>query len=405
MKLLFLTDNFPPEVNAPANRTYEHCREWVRAGVDVTVITGVPNFPTGKVHKGYKNKLYQTETVDGIKVIRVWTYITANEGFNKRVLDYISYGFMAFVAGIFVKTDLIVATSPQFFTAVSGSMLSFFKRKKWVMEVRDLWPESVLAVGAMERNAIINFLERVEKRLYKSADQIIVVTDTFKEKISERGISLDKISIFKNGVNLEVFKPAPKSALLLAKYHLEGKFVFAYIGTHGMAHALGFVLDAINKIKYSHPHINFLFVGDGAEKKELVKKAEELDLTNALFIDSVPKSEVVDYLNLMDVALVNLKRSEVFKTVIPSKIFEAAAVRKPILMGLQGEAAAIIDEYKAGFSFFPEDEKAFLDGVKRMALDKESYEVYQQGCILLAKDFNRKHIARALLEKLRTTAE
>ena len=405
MKLLFLTDNFPPEVNAPANRTYEHCKEWVKAGVDVTVITGVPNFPTGKVYNGYKNKLYQTETVDGIKVIRVWTYITANEGFSRRILDYISYGFMAFITGLFVKADLIVATSPQFFTAVSGWMLSIFKRKKWVMEVRDLWPESVLAVGAMKRNVVINFLERIEKRLYLSADHIIVVTDAFKHKINQRGISLEKISVFKNGVNLEVFKPGPKPSALLEKHQLEGKFVFAYIGTHGMAHGLAFVLEAINKIKDSNPEISFLFVGDGAEKKNLVKKAEELNLTNAIFLDSVPKNQVVDYLNLMDAALVNLKRSEVFKTVIPSKIFEAAALGKPILLGIQGEAEAIIEEYQAGFSFSPEEESAFLNGVKRMALERESYVAYQRGGILLAKDFDRKEIAKLLLERLKQSVD
>ena len=183
MKLLFLTDNFPPEVNAPANRTYEHCKEWVKEGVDVTVITCAPNFPKGKVYPGYRNKLYQSEVMDGIKVIRVWSYITANEGFIKRILDYISFAVMAFFAGLFVKTDLIVATSPQFFTAVAGRWLAFFKRKKWVFEVRDLWPESIIAVGAMKRNRAIRFFEWIEKRLYKSADHIIVVTDTFKKKI------------------------------------------------------------------------------------------------------------------------------------------------------------------------------------------------------------------------------
>lgn len=157
-EITFLSDNFPPEVNAPANRTYEHCREWVRSGVEVTVITCAPNFPKGRVYEGYKNKLYQTEIIDGIKVIRVWSYITANEGFVKRILDYISFAVASFIAGLFVKTDLIVATSPQFFTALSGWLLSIFKRKKWIFEVRDLWPESIMAVGAMKRNMAIRFL-------------------------------------------------------------------------------------------------------------------------------------------------------------------------------------------------------------------------------------------------------
>ena len=249
MKLLFLTDNFPPEVNAPANRTYEHCKEWVKKGVDVTVITCAPNFPKGKVYPGYRNKLYQSEVMDGIKVIRVWSYITANEGFIKRILDYISFAVMAFFAGLFVKTDLIVATSPQFFTAVVGRWLAFFKRKKWVFEVRDLWPESIIAVGAMKRNRAIRFFEWIEKRLYLSANHIIVVTDTFKKKISERGINPQKISVFKNGANLEMFQPRGRKVELEEKLKLQNKTVFAYIGTHGMAHGLNFILDSIKPLE------------------------------------------------------------------------------------------------------------------------------------------------------------
>ena len=163
MNILFLTDNFPPEVNAPASRTYEHCKEWVQLGEKVTVITCTPNFPQGKVYEGYRNKLYQTEYMDGIKVIRVWSYITANEGFLKRTLDYISFSVSSFFAGLFQQADMIIATSPQFFTALSGRTLAFWKRKPWIMEVRDLWPESIKTVGAMKDNPVIRFFEWEEK--------------------------------------------------------------------------------------------------------------------------------------------------------------------------------------------------------------------------------------------------
>ncbi|WP_215224745.1 glycosyltransferase family 4 protein [Echinicola shivajiensis] len=401
MKILFLTDNFPPEVNAPANRTYEHCKEWVKEGVEVTVITCVPNFPKGKVYEGYKNKLYQTEEIDGIKVIRVWSYITANEGFVKRILDYISYAFMAFWAGLFVKTDLIVATSPQFFTTISGWFLSFFKRKKWVMEVRDLWPESIIAVGAMKKNLFIHFFEWLEVKMYKSADHIVVVTDTFKRKIIEKGIDGNKISVFKNGANLDLFKESEKPAYLLEKHQLENKFIFAYIGTHGMAHGLHFILDSVGELQDSHPNLLFLFMGDGAEKKKLLAKAEQNKLKNVLFLDSVSKKEVVDYLNLMDVALVNLKKSDTFLTVIPSKIFEAAAVRRPILLGLEGETKGIIESYDAGACFIPEDKYTFLEKVIMISNDENKYYDYQVGCERLARDFDRKKLAKGLLRNLR----
>jgi glycosyltransferase involved in cell wall biosynthesis len=401
MKLLFLTDNFPPEVNAPANRTYEHCREWVKSGVEVTVITCAPNFPKGEVYEGYKNKFIQRQELDGIKVIRVWSYITANEGFIKRILDYISYSFMAFWAGLFVKTDLIVATSPQFFTAVSGCSLAFFKRKKWVMEVRDLWPESIVAVGAMDKNAFIKFFEWLEKRLYLSANHIVVVTDTFKEKIASRGVEREKISIFKNGANLELYQPGEKVTDLIDKYGLKGKFIFSYIGTHGMAHGLDFILDCLGDLYKTHPDLFFLFIGDGAEKKKLVEKAMELKLQNVLFLDSVPKNQVVDYLKVMDVALVNLRKSDTFLTVIPSKIFEAAAMRKPILLGLQGETKKIIETYQAGLCFVPEDKHSFYEQVKKISLNLKDYKMFQEGCEKLALDFDRKRIALEMLETLK----
>jgi len=401
MKLLFLTDNFLPEVNAPANRTYEHCKEWVKEGVEVTVITGVPNFPKGKVYPGYKNKLYQTEMIDGIKVIRVWTYISPNKGFIRRVLDYISYAMMAIFAGLFIKTDLIIATSPQLFTAIAGSVLGFLKRTKWVMEVRDLWPESIKAVGAMGDTATYRFFERIESFLYRSATHIIVVTDTFKEKLVARGVDREKISIHKNGANLSLFLPCEKPQHLVKKYDLEGKFVFAYIGTHGMAHGLHFILDSINEIKDSHPNIKFLFMGDGAEKASLLEKAAELDLTNALFLDSVSKQEVVEYLNLKDASLVNLRKSDTFLSVIPSKIFESAAVRKPILLGLEGETKGIINKYNAGICYIPEDKETFLEAVLQMVTDSENYLLYQLGCDALIKDFDRKVIAGKMSKTLR----
>jgi glycosyltransferase involved in cell wall biosynthesis len=400
MQILFLTDNFPPEVNAPASRSYEHCREWVKLGAEVTVITCAPNFPVGKVFKGYKNKPYQQEMIDGIKVIKVWSFISANEGFVKRTLDYLSFALSSFLAGLFVKTDLIIATSPQFFTAVSGASLSFFKRKKWVMEVRDLWPESIVAVGAMKRNWIIRLLEKIELRLYKSADQIIVVTDNFKKQIIVRGINSDKISVIKNGVNLDLFIPTEKPLDLIAKYGLKNKFIIAYIGTHGLAHGLSFVLDNIKPIEESHPYIQFVFLGNGAEKQNLITQARNLELNNVIFLDSVSKNEVVRYLNLIDVALVNLAKSETFKSVIPSKIFEAAAVNKPILLGLEGETKALIEKYGCGLCFEPENGNSFTESVIKIATDESLKMKMEKACERFASDFNRKKLAAEMFSIL-----
>ena len=397
MRILFLTDNFPPEVNAPASRTYEHCIEWVRRGVEVTVITCVPNFPQGKVFNNYKNKWRQEETMDGIRVIRVWSYISANEGFAKRILDYVSFGVTSFLHGLFVKTDLIVATSPQFFTAVSGRWLSLCKWKPWVMEVRDLWPESIKAVSAMKSdNMVFSYLEWVEKRLYKSAEKIIVVTDAFRDKIASRGIDKNKISVVKNGVLMEKFKPVEKNRQLISRLGLEGKFIFGYLGTHGMAHKLDFIVECAAKI--TDEDIHFLFIGNGAQKENVRNLAEQLKLSNCTFLDSVPKNEIADYISITDVALVNLMKSETFLTVIPSKIFENASMQKPILLGVEGESKSIIEQYDAGICFEPENEAAFLDAVYRLKSDAQLYGKLQEGCKRLALDFDRRKLALRMLE-------
>ena len=215
MKILFITDNFYPEVNAPATRTLEHAKEWIAKGEEVTVITTAPNFPHGKVYKGYKNKLYQVEYIEGIKVIRVISYITANKGFVKRILDYLSFAFSAFIAALFIKFDLVIATSPQFFTTWAAYGVSKIKRKPWVFELRDLWPESIKSVGAMEDGFVIRLLEKIELGLYKDASKIIAVTDSFKENLVKRGIDANKISVVTNGANLGLFKPKEKDLELL----------------------------------------------------------------------------------------------------------------------------------------------------------------------------------------------
>lgn len=400
MKILFLTDNFPPEVNAPATRTYEHCREWVQQGAEVTVITCAPNFPQGKVYKGYKNQLYSCETIEKIYVIRVWSYIVANKGFLKRTLDFISYSISSFIAGLFVKTDLIIATSPQFFTALSGRALSFWKRKPWVMEVRDLWPESIKTVGAMKNNLFIRYFEWQEKRCYHSAYKIIVVTDSFKKKLESRGIPSSKITVIKNGVDRSIFSPIPKDKNLLQDLKLTGKTIIGYIGTHGMAHKLDFILQCAKHLEEQDQNqFHFLFLGNGAEKQHLLNLKNKLQCHNVTMLDSVSKQDIKRYISILDICLINLKKSELFTTVIPSKIFENASMCIPILMGVDGEAREIVEKYRAGECFEPENEQDFLDKLALLQ-KKEIYANCQKGCSELAKDFDRKHLALRMFIEL-----
>jgi hypothetical protein len=399
MRILFLADNFPPEVNAPATRTIEHCREWVMLGAEVTVITCAPNFPQGKVYPGYRNRLYQEETIDGIRVIRVWSYITRNEGFLRRTLDYVSFAVSASLAGLFHKADIIIATSPQFFTTFAGFALSKVKGTPWVFELRDLWPESIRTVGAMSDSRLLDVFAKIELALYRDANLVVALTESFKRNLVGRGVAADKIKVVTNGANLDLYQPREKNRLLLDKHGLEGKFVVSYIGTHGMAHSLEFIVNALDKV--ADDTIHFLFIGAGAKKQEIVRLAREKNLQNVTFLDPVSKEMVAEFLSISDVSLVPLLKSETFKAVIPSKIFEASAMQKPVLLGVDGEAREIVEGYGAGLYFKPENEPDFLAKLRLIREDTTLYKKLQEGCLNLAADYDRKRLALKMFDLLK----
>lgn len=403
MHVLFLTDNFPPEVNAPASRTFEHCREWVKAGCQVTVITCAPNFPKGRVYEGYRNRLWQTETVDGIRVIRVWSYITANEGFVKRILDYQSFMISSMIASLFVRgVDVVVGTSPQFFTACAGWMVGALKRIPFVFELRDIWPESIKAVGAMGDSMAIRILEGVEMFLYRRASLIVSVTHAFKGKLIARGIDGSKIQVVTNGVDMSRFKPMPKDSELMLRLGLEGKFVGGYVGTHGLAHHLETILDAAQMLaaEQGGDHFHFILLGDGARKEALRQDAARRGLSNVTFVESVSKDEVVRYWSLLDVSIIHLRKTDLFATVIPSKLFECMGMGLPVLHGVEGESADIVREAQAGIVFEPENAGDLVSQMKRLAANRSEYECYREKCLAAAKKYDRSALAIKMLEVL-----
>lgn len=407
MHILFLTDNFPPEVNAPASRTFEHCRDWVTAGHRVTVITCAPNFPAGKVFPGYRNRLWQREEMAGIEVIRVWSYITANQGFAKRTLDYISYMVSATIAGLFVRRpDVIVGTSPQFFTAIAARMLSSLRRRPWVFELRDIWPESIRAVGALREGPVLRLLERIELHLYRHAARIVALSHAYKRDIVRRGVDPDRVDVVTNGVDLSRYAPQPKDAELVAKLKLEGCFVGGYIGTHGMAHALETLTDAAELLQ-SRPEaadIRILMIGDGARKAQLVADADRRGLTNIMFVDSVSKDQVIRYWSILDVSIIHLRKTPLFETTIPSKLFEAMGMGIPVLMGVGGEAGEIVREAEAGPLFEQENAAALADGLVMLKRDREARERYRSNALRVAKHYDRSYLASRMLGVLERVA-
>lgn len=405
MKILFLSDNFPPEGNAPATRLYEHAIRWVRAGHEVTVVTCAPNFPEGKLFTGYRNRWRQVEDVDGIRVVRVKTYITANEGFLKRTLDYMSFMLMGFVMGLFERRpDVVVATSPQFFCAIGGWALSVVKRRPFVFELRDLWPASIMAVGAMRRSLVIRVLERIELFLYRRAEAIIAVTETFREDLVARGVPREKVHVVINGVDLDRYEPRARDVELEREFGLGGKFVAGYMGTHGMAHALPKVLEAAELLLHRED-IAFFFAGSGAERVKVEQLVQERKLHNVRLIPRQPKERMPALWSACDLSIVPLRNNPVFATVIPSKIFEAMGMGVPILMSLpEGEATAIVCSTESGVCVAPEDPEAMAAAIVALADDSERMAAYRKTARAAAPLYSRDNQARKMVAILKAVA-
>jgi glycosyltransferase involved in cell wall biosynthesis len=371
----------------------------VRWGHEVTVLTSAPNFPEGKLFAGYRNAWYRREMIDGIEVVRVKTFIAANRGTLLRTLDFVSFMTSAFVAGLFQRRpDIVMATSPQFFTAVGGWALAATRRLPFVFELGDLWPRSIVAVGAMQRSWLIDILERLELFLYRRARLVVALTDAFKENLVARGIPAGKIAVVRNGVDLSRYAPRQRDEALAAASGLSGKFVVGYVGTHGMAHDLCRVLDTAALMR-DETRIAFLLVGAGAERDALIADAKRRALANVVFLPMQPKEAMPSIWSLCNVALVHLKDSPAFAEVIPSKIFEAMAMGLPILLASpSGEASRIVEQDGAGLWVPAGDPAALAAATTRLLLDEELYRRLAAASAAAAPGHSREAQARDTIE-------
>lgn len=397
MRILALSHYYPPEVNAPASRLSEHARVWHEAGHEVTVVTCAPNHPAGQLYPGYRNRLWQEETIDGIRVIRLWTYLAANEGFLPRIANYLSYLFsLLFWMWRLPRADVVMSTSPQFFCGLAGWFLKRGKRP-WVLEIRDLWPESIVTVGAMKRGAAIRAIEKVEAFAYRKADLVVSVTDGFVPHIRARRPK-GPIAVVKNGVDLSRFASDPAAAdAFRAENGLTGKFVASYIGTHGMAHGLQAVIAAAERLR-NRDDIAFLMVGGGAERETIKAMRDAKGLTNIVMLGQLPKAAMPAVWGASDAALVLLKRVDTFKTVIPSKMFEAMALGVPMILGVEGEAKALMEEGGAGIAITPEDDAELAAAILRLADDRAlGRRIGASAQAFVRGQFDREKLARAYL--------
>jgi colanic acid biosynthesis glycosyl transferase WcaI len=374
MKILFLTENFPPETNAAATRVYERALYWIKSGHQVTVITCAPNFPEGALFDGYQNCWRRTENMSGIQVVRVKTYISENRGIVRRSLDFLSFGFMGFINGIFLpRPDIVAATSPQFFAVVAGWGIAAFRRLPFVFELGDLWPTSIAAVGAIKKGLLLSLVEEFELFLYRRSARVAALTHAFKRNLISRGIEESKIDVVMNGVDLPRYTPQVRDQVLAQEWGLENKFVIGYVGTHGMAHGLSNVLDAAKTLTRNNK-IRFFLAGAGSDRDRLVKAAKQRKLSNVVFMPMQPKESMPAVWGLCDVALVHLKDNPAFSEVIPSKIFEAMAMGLPILLAApDGEARGIVEGHAAGIWVPPENPEALAQAVQKLSVDTDLY--------------------------------
>lgn len=411
MRILFFSHYFPPEVNAPANRTHEHCREWVRAGHEVHVVTCIPSHPLGRPFAGFSRQWYRKDMVDGIHVHRVWTYLAPNKGLVRRTLNYLSFVPAAVCRALRLGSfDIAIGTSPQFFCAAATALYGRLRRTPWVFELRDLWPESIHAVGAMKgKTWALRLLESLEMKLYRESAAVVCVTEGFVRELASRGIPAEKLHFVPNGVVPSFWRSGLRDEERAALGIRSDQILACYVGTIGMAHGLGTLLQAARALRDTEPDIRFLIVGDGAELANMKARAAGMNLPNVTFTGLLPRTRVPAILAAADIALVTLKPSDVFKTVLPSKMFESMAAGRPTVLAVDGEARATLARAGAGVYVPPGDPTALAGAVKDLSRDAvRRQEMGQAAAEFVEREFGRRAWAERyvaiLATLLKTTA-
>ena len=401
MKIVYVSHYFSPEIGAPSARIYEMALAWIRAGHQVEVVTGFPNHPQGEIYPGYHRQRYAQEMMDGIRVHRVWTYITPNRGLIRRTLGHISLWISAllFAAKHIENPDVVIGTSPTFFSVMAARRLALRNKVPFVMEVRDLWPGIFIDLGVIKNLTIIKLLESWELWMYRQADKIVTVTDGFRENISARGIDPEKIHTVPNGADLTYFQPNERSSSLTKELDLEGKFVVLYLGAHSISQGLDVILDAAQEI--SEEEITFLMVGDGNRKEQLMERARSENIKNMVFHPPISKDLVPLYYNLADICLVPLRDVELFGTFIPSKMFEIMAMGKPVLASLRGEAARILESSGGAVVTPPENAREITKAIKDLYNDPQRRETLgRNGRKFVEEYYSRRSLAAKYLSIL-----
>lgn len=371
MRLAYFSHYFPPETNAPAARVHELSRALVELGHEVHVVTGQPNHPRGVIFPGYRAAEYRRDLVDGVVVHRCPTLPAANRGVAARSLGFLALpaAQVALALARLPAVDLALATSPQILTGLAGLAFARARRLPFVLEVRDLWPESIVSVGALPSgHPIVRALERVERGLYRGADGIVSVTDSFVAHFQARGVSPERVAVVKNGIDVALFDPDLPPAPLRARLAIpDSALLVLFCGTIGMAHDVGLLPRALAR-RPADLDVHAVIVGDGAGRDALAQEIAALGVGDRVhLLPPVPRAEVPALLAAADVSAVVLRDSPTFAGVLPSKIFEAMAMRRPIALGVRGEAQELVERAGAGLAFTPGDPEGLLAALRELA--------------------------------------
>ena len=408
LKILYISQYFPPEMGAPAARVSELSRHWVQAGHEVTVLTGFPNHPDGKIRAEYRRLFWRgvyREQLDGIELVRSWLLPFPNRKPLERVLNYSSFCASASMTGsVLPRPEIVIATSPQVLVGLAGWWIATVKRVPFVLEIRDLWPESLAAVGVGNSNSILHRgIGRLAAFLYRRADHIVVVTPAFRERlINDWRVPAEKISVVQNGVEIALFSPRNNDPQLRADLLAENKFVVSFIGTLGLAHGLETLIEAAERLRSDAPEVMFLLVGEGADRGRIVALAQSKQLSNIRFIPQQPREKIPAYICASDACLVLLKKSEVFETVIPTKMLEFMSCARPVILGVKGQAQEIIESARGGICIEPGNPAALCEAILRLRQNPElSVELGRNGRDYIVQRLSRERTAHGYVQVLR----
>jgi glycosyltransferase involved in cell wall biosynthesis len=409
MNILFIAQYFSPEIGALAARASELADHWSLEGHQVRVLTGFPNYPTGKVPEPYRRKIWKLvhqEQKDGYRVLRTWLTTFSNRTTWGRMAGYLSFFLSACLSGaLFTRPEVMIGSSPPLTVGLAGWVISKLKGVPFVFEVRDLWPDSITASGVGDSGSLlIRTLQKMAVFLYRRCDHLVVVTPAFKEEIAQKwDIPPEKISVIPNGVDVQFLQDDLSRAEAKERLNLDGQFVVSYIGNYGWAQGLKTVIETADLMEESHPEVFFQFVGGGADEEKLKALCQQKALGNVRFVPKQPRERVPTYIKSSDICLVPLRDEPVFQTVIPSKMLEFMAGERPVLLGVRGQAQRIIAEAEAGISVVPQDPVAFREGIITLLEDPERRRAYgENGKQYIQEHYTRRQTALDYLSILET---